>query len=96
VIGDSFWHQSLGTLVTRIPRRVAASTSTISTPVPYRAMTLQRVRASIALAPTVAYWTMIASASRADSMTSSSVLQSAATSRRPASSMIARSMSTSP
>ena len=59
-------------------------------------MTRQRVSASMARAPTVAYWAMIASALRAAAMTSSSVVHWAAISRRPAASMIARSMSTSP
>jgi hypothetical protein len=44
----------LGTLVTRMPRRVAASTSTMSVPVPYRAITSHRVSALIAFAPAVA------------------------------------------
>ena len=39
---------------------VAASTSMISTPVPYRAMTWQRVKAPIAFEPSVAYWAMTA------------------------------------
>jgi hypothetical protein len=68
----------------------------MSTPVPYRAITRHRVRALMAFAPTVAYWAMIASASRATPMTSSSVLHWAGTSVRPAPSMMARSMSTSP
>jgi hypothetical protein len=51
----SLSHQSLGTFVTRIPCRDAASTSTMSVPVPYLAITSHRFSALIARAPTVAY-----------------------------------------
>jgi hypothetical protein len=59
-------------------------------------MTRQSRSASITRALIVTYWAITAAASRATSITSSSVLHWAATSSKPPSSMIARSMSTFP
>src|SRR5262245_15894735 len=89
-------HHSLGALVTWMPCRVASSTSTMSTPVPYRAMTRSCGRLSIAAAPMWAYWVRIASASRPTAITSASDLHWCGLKRNPASSTIARSMFTSP
>src|SRR5262245_27580972 len=79
-----------------MPCRVASSTSTMSTPVPYRAITRRRGRLSIAAEPTWAYWVKMPSASWPCAMTSCSDLHWCAVNRKPASSTIARSTSTSP
>ena len=61
------WKFASGTLVTWIPALVAASTSTTSTPMPQRWMTLQRVSSAISGARIGSTATIRASASRAAS-----------------------------